>query len=139
MKPMIVYLVVLLSSMVLVTGFAAETKKKSSKDKVVIRLANKSEIGMNVECVTHGADLLIEKATKVGEYHTTNFYFCTPGEEVKFEKDPEAYLEASLTNTDQDMEGMTKDKDSEKKEEKKSDMKMEKKSEKKSGKKEMDM
>ena len=139
MKQMVVYLVVLMSTLVLVTGFAKESSSKSvsAKDKVVIRLANKDEIGMNVECVTHGADLKIEKDTKVAEYHSTNFYFCTVGEDVKFQKDPEAYLAATLTNSDQEMAGMSEDKD--KKTDKKSEKKSDKKSERKSDKKEMDM
>ena len=103
--------------------------KTSDKDKVVIRLADKSEVGQNTVCVTHGADLTIETNTKVAEYHSTNFYFCTVGEDVKFAKDPEAYLANAATNTnvDHDMDADSQKKktpETPKKEKKKKDMSM---------------
>ncbi len=40
----------------------------------------------------------------MAEYHSTNFYFCTEGEDVKFAKDPEAYLANAATNANVDHE-----------------------------------
>ena len=70
----------------------AKTEKKDRAAKAVYRKVTAEEIGMESVCPATGEKFKVTEETPSVSYKDKNYYFCCPGCDKSFIKNPEKYL-----------------------------------------------